>query len=122
MILLIVIVITTPPPPPPPPHTHTHTHSPDPTLTVENVSRVMEKVESIKRMDVWKGGVVSFSLVKKIQEQYSTATEREAAYVDHFLNIDPESSWVHLAQELYYHQQVAAVEEVKSYLPPRGES
>ena len=87
-----------------------------------NVSRVMEKVESNKRMDVWEGVVVSSSLVKKIQQQYSTAAEREAACVDHFLNIGPESSWVHLAQELYYHQQVAAVEEVKSYLPPRGES
>ena len=81
----------------------------------------MEKVESNKRMDVWER-VVDSLVVKKIQEQYSTAAEREDAYIDHFVNIDPDSSWVCVAKELYYHQQVAAVEEVKSYLPPRGES
>ena len=81
----------------------------------------MEKVESNKRMDIWES-VVGYFVVKKIQQQYSTATEREAVCVDHFVNIDPHSSWVSLAKELYYHQHVAAVEEVKSYLPPRGES
>ena len=82
----------------------------------------MEKVESNKRMDVWQRVFGYSSIIMKIENQYSTAAEREAACVDHFLNIDPESSWVRLAQELYHHQQVAAVEEVKSYLPPRGES
>ena len=81
----------------------------------------MEKVESKKRMDVWES-IVGSSIVMKNQEQYSTAAEIEAACVDHFVNIDPHSSWVRVAEEPYYHQQVAAVEEVKSYLPPRGES
>ena len=81
----------------------------------------MEKVESKKRMDVWES-VAGYFVVKKIQQQCSTDAEIEAACVDHFINIDPASSWVRVAKELYYHQQVAAVEEVKSYLPPRGES
>ena len=73
------------------------------------------------RMDVW-WSVVDSSIFMKIKQQYLTVAEREAACVDHFVNIDPESSWVRLAKELYCRQQVAAVEEVKSYLPPRGES
>ena len=31
------------------------------------------------------------------------------------------ASWEHLARSLYRHHQVAAVEEVRSYLPPKGE-
>ena len=97
---------------------------PDPTLTVDNVSRVMEKVEPKERQEILKEVVVVDDIFDTIHSsgQYSTALEVETAAVDIYVNCDPHSSWVYLARSLYHHHQVAAVEEVRSYLPPRGES
>ena len=94
---------------------------PDPTLTVENMNRVMAKVEPKERESVY-GEVNYTSVFYKIQEQYSTDSEREVAYVDVYVNCHPSSSWHDLAKALYQHHHVAAVEEVRLYLPPRGES
>ena len=104
---------------------------PDPTLTVNNVSPVMEKVEPKKRRNILNEVIVNLSresfasssgIFNKMcsSGQYSTALELEAAAVDIYVNCNPYSSWVHLAYSLYHHHQVAAVEEVRSYLPPRG--
>ena len=95
---------------------------PDPTLTVDNVSHIMEKVEPKKRQEILKGIIFS-DIFEKIQfsEKYSTALEVEAAAVDIYVNCHSWASWEDLARSLYRHHQVAAVEEVRSYLPPRGE-
>ena len=82
------------------------------------MTRVMAKVEPKEREQVYKG-LISRSILEKIQEQCS---EREVAYVDAYVNCDPSSSWQQLAGVLYRRHHVAAVEDVKSYLPPRGES
>ena len=89
---------------------------PDPTLTVDNVSHIMEKVEPKERQQVLKE-----IIIHDIFEKYSTDLEKDAAAVDIYINCHPFSSWGHLASSLYCHHQVAAVEEVRSYLPPRGE-
>ena len=95
----------------------------DPTLTVDNVSHIMEKVEPKQRQQILKEMVID-RIFDEIQSsgQYSTALELEAAAVDIYVNCHPRSSWEELARRLYCHHQVAAVEEVRSYLPPRGES
>ena len=95
---------------------------PDPTLTVDNVSCVMEKVKPKERQPLLKEMVVSI-IFNKIQSsgKYPTASEVEAAAVDIYVNCCSWASWKHLAESLYCHHQVAAVEEVRSYLPPRGE-
>ena len=93
----------------------------DPTLTVENMSRVMAKVEPKEREKVYVE-VLHFDARMKIQEQYSTDSEREVAYVDAYVNCDPSLSWYELARVLYHYHHVAAVEDVRPYLPPRGES
>ena len=95
---------------------------PDPTLTVDNVSHIMEKVESKERQQILKD-IIFQDIFDEIQssEKYSTALEVEAAAVDIYVNCGIYSSWEHLAKLLYRHHQVAAVEEVKSYFPPRGE-
>ena len=92
---------------------------PDPTLTLNNVNRVVEKVESEARPQIWEdlsptiiGGVIR-------AERYSS--EKDHTYADLYVNCKSDSSWEHLARSLYRHHQVAAVEEVRSYLPPRGE-
>ena len=95
---------------------------PDPTLTVDNVSHIMEKMEPKERQQVLKEIFLS-TIFYEIQfsGKYSTALEVEAAAVDIYVNCSPGVSWEHLAGSLYRHHQVAAVEEVRSYLPPRGE-
>ena len=91
---------------------------PDPTLTVENVNRVIAKVEPKERMKLYEEG----SVAEKIQAQYSTESEREVAFIDAYVNCEPSSSWHKLAGVLYRLHHVAAVEDVRPYLPPRGES
>ena len=93
---------------------------PDPTLTVDNVSRVMEKVEPTVKAQVWKNASYAPMEVKKMEELCISGKEDECA--DLYVNCNPHSSWEYLARSLYRHHQVAAVEEVRSYLPPRGES
>ena len=91
---------------------------PDPTLTVNNVNHIMEKVEPKMNMLVWNGalqnGMIQFVSGKKISFK-----EEECA--DIYVNCCHFTSWERLARSLYRHHQVAAVEEVRSYLPPRGQ-
>ena len=92
---------------------------PDPTLTVDNISRVMEKVEPKVKTQVWLGACYHAMEMKKMKEVCRSGKEDECA--DLYVNCNPYSSWELLAGSLYHHHQVAAVEEVRSYLPPRGE-
>ena len=92
---------------------------PDPTLTVDNVSRVMEKVEPTVKAHVWEDAYGDLMELKKMKELCMSGKEAECA--DLYVNCNPYSSWERLARSLYRHHQVAAVEEVRSYLPPRGE-
>jgi hypothetical protein len=91
---------------------------PDPTLTVDNVSHVMEKVEPKVKNQVWKDACDPIER-DKMEEVCMSGKEDECA--DLYVNYNPRSSWELLAGSLYHHHQVAAVEEVRSYLPPRGE-
>ena len=88
---------------------------------MDNVTRVIEKIEPEKRENVWKSFLVYDSVLETIQQDYS-AEERESASIDIYVNCRENSSWDDLAMGLYSHLQVAAVKELRSYLPPRGES
>ena len=91
---------------------------PDPTLTVNNVSHVMEKVKGELRSQIWEE--LSYTIGEVIKaDKYSN--EKDPTYTDLYVNCYSWSSWAHLARTLYHHHQVAAVDEVRSYLPPRGE-
>ena len=94
---------------------------PDPTLTMENMNRVIAKVERKEREKVYRN-VINTNARMKIHQQYSTYSEKEVAYVDAYVNCDPSASWQRLVKFLYNFHHMAAVEGVKSYLPPRGES
>ena len=78
----------------------------------------MAKVEPEEREKVYEC-FFSTSTLEKIQEQYP---EKEVAYVDTYVNCHSSSSWQRLVRVLYRFSHMAAVEEVKAYLPPRGES
>ena len=91
----------------------------DPTLTVDNVSHIMEKVEPQVKMQVWEEACNAQMEKEKMKELFMSGKEDECA--DLYVNCNPNSSWKWLACSLYHHHQMAAVEEVRSYLPPRGE-
>ena len=92
---------------------------PDPTLTMDNVSRIMDKVDPKMKAQVWVDACDAKMEKDKMEEMCTSGKEDECA--DLYVNYNPYSSWEYLVGSLYRHHQVAAVEEVRSYLPPRGE-
>ena len=86
---------------------------------MDNVSRVMEKVEPKVKAQVWVDACAAPMELKKMEKLCTSGKEDECA--DLYVNCSLYSSWEYLARSLYRHDQVAAVEEVRSYLPPRGE-
>ena len=79
----------------------------------------MEKVNSEVKMQVW-DDVLEIAWVNYVASKKDSFKEEECA--DIYVNCYASASWEHLAMSLYRHHQVAAVEEVRSYLPPRGQS
>ena len=94
-------------------------HSPDPTLTVENVVRVMEKVTAVGHGNVL-SRLLDVDLVTDINRKCLNEKEMLLMCTDVYINCCYYSSWEHLARELYQELETAAVEEVRSYLNPRG--
>ena len=88
---------------------------------MDNFSRVMEKVEPKQRQKVLERMISDLQVTAAIKNKFSNISEREAAYVDIYVNCQHSSSWEKIAISLFQYGQVAAVDEVKSYLPPKGE-
>jgi hypothetical protein len=78
----------------------------------------MEKVEPKVKMQVW-NSVLQHEAIQAMSGEKFSFKEEECA--DIYVNCCHLASWEHLAGSLYRHHQMAAVEEVRSYLPPRGE-
>ena len=92
---------------------------PDPTMTVDNVTQVMDKIEG----DKWEviGGIVGNSIVpthqlKEIQRKYSTDTEKTRACAAYFVNYHPDPSWKEFAIHMYYKKEFTAARESKSFM------
>ena len=92
---------------------------PDPTWMTENVIGVMEKVTDGGAMKVWER-LIDEDLLEDINSKCSTEKELVHTCADIFVNCYPNSSWERVARGLYDTQETAAVEEVRSYLNPRG--
>ena len=71
------------------------------------------------KWQVWKDACYYPMERKKMRELCRSGKEDECA--DLYVNCNPSSSWELLARSLYRHHQVVVVEDVRSYLPPRGE-
>ena len=98
-----------------------HTH-PEPTLTVENVTRVMESVAVGRRKEVWSGGgIVADPQGEEIYQKYSTEEQRIHACADIYVNCHLESSWTDLCQRLYLKNEVTAARKAKTFIPQTGE-
>ena len=93
--------------------------SPDPTLTVENLLGVMEKVTDGRAKEVWRE-LIDGDVLEDISSKCSTERELVSTLVDIYVNCNPDSSWEEVASRLYHKGETAAVEEVRSYLSPRG--
>ena len=91
----------------------------DSTLTVDNVLGVMEKVTDCRAEEVW-GWWTNEDLLKDVSSKCSTERELMHTCADIYVNCHPDSSWDDVASELYRKEETAAVEEVRSYLNPRG--
>ena len=94
-------------------------HSPDPTLTVENVVGVMEKVTDDGCVNVW-SWLIDVALLTDTTSKCSNEKEILHMSSDVYVNCCVDSSWEDLARVLYQELETAAVEEVRSYLNPRG--
>ena len=88
---------------------------------MDNVGRIMETVEQKQRQKVLEHMVALSIIIASIKKKFSDISEREAAYVDIYVNCHDSSSWEEIASLLFMYEQVVAVDEVKSFLPPRGE-
>ena len=105
--------------------------SPDPTLTVENVTRVMEKVTVDKRRRVWEWVlgdkergvgemVLEWGAVEEIYSSHSNEEEKLHSCADAYANCKPDSSWKELVQQLYNRGEMAAAKEANSFLQQTG--
>ena len=93
----------------------------DASLTVDNVTKVMEMVPADRIMEVWKKLGVPESLVKMKTENLSTTKEKTRACVDLYLNCYYEPSWKHITEALYWCEEVAAAREAKPFYDQNGE-
>ena len=93
--------------------------SSDPTLTVENMTRAMEKVTVGKRREVWEE-VLGKGVVEEIYSSHSSEEEKLHSCADAYVTCKPDSSWKELVQELYKWGGMAAAKEAKAFLQQSG--
>ena len=92
---------------------------PDPTLTVENVTRAMEKVTVDKRRGVWEG-MFRKGTVEEIYSSHSSEEEKLHSCADVYANCKPDSSWETLVRVSFFCGEMAAAKEAKSFLQYNG--
>ena len=93
----------------------------DASLTVDNVTKVMEMVLADRIMEVWEDLGVPESLLKMKTENLSTTKEKTRACVDLYLNSYYEPSWKHITETLYRCEEMAAAREAKPFYDQNGE-
>ena len=93
----------------------------DASLTVDNVTKMMEMVTADRIMKAWETLGVPESLVKMISENLSTTKEKTRACVDLYLNCYPHmTSWKVIISGLYDCEEMAAAREAKSFYYQNG--
>ena len=95
--------------------------SPDHTLTVENVTRAMEKVTVDNRRGVWEGIFNHRQLIEEIYSSHVSEEEKLHSCADIYVNCAPSISWEELVEELYGCDEMAAAKEAKAFLQHKGE-
>ena len=90
----------------------------DASLTVDNVTKVIEMVTADRIMKVWERLGVLGSLVKEIEN--SLTKEKIRACVELYLNYSHEPSWKAIISVLYILKELAAAREAKSFHHQNG--
>ena len=88
---------------------------PDPTLTVDDVTKVMDKIEGGKWKVMWELDMPG-SLWEEIERRYSTDSEKSRACADCYVHVHPDASWHHLTKTLYEEKEFAAARQSKSFM------
>ena len=88
---------------------------PDPTLTVDDVTKVMDKIEGDKWEVMLELGV-PVSLLEEIKRRYSTDSEKSRACADYYVHVHPDASWRDLTEALYAVEEFTAARESKSFM------
>ena len=94
--------------------------SPDPTLTVENVTRAMEKVTVDKRRRVWAEIFNHSQVIEEIYSSHPREEERLHSCADTCVTCAPSICWEELVRELYDYGEMAAAKEAKAFLQHKG--
>jgi hypothetical protein len=93
---------------------------PDPTMTMDNVSQLLNKIPGDKWEKVMgeiDGLNIPLPLLEEIQRRYSTDTEKNHACADYYVNYHPEAEWTHLTAILYFtYTEYALARESKSFM------
>ena len=93
----------------------------DDSLTVDNVTKVMELVTADRIVEVWESLRVQESLVKMITGNLSTTKEKTRACVDLYLNCSPcKPSWESIVSVLYKCDEMSAAREAKPFHHQNG--
>ena len=79
----------------------------------------MEKVTDGRTENFW-WRLTGENVLADIKSKCSTKRELMHTCADIYVNCRPDSSWERIARGLYRKEETAAVEEVRSYLNPRG--
>jgi hypothetical protein len=79
----------------------------------------MEKVTDGRAEEVW-GRLIGSTVLEDISSKCSTERELVNTCADIYVNCKADSSWEEVALALHREVETAAVEEVRSYLNPRG--
>ena len=89
----------------------------DPTMTVDNVTQILNKIGRDKWEVVMSGGVrISWPVLWEIQRRYSTDTEKTHAYADYYVNYHPKAEWEGFTRGLYRYREFAAARESKAFM------
>ena len=86
----------------------------DPTLTVDDVTKVMDKIGD-KWLVMWELGMPE-SLWEEIKRRYSTDSEKSRACADYYVHVHPAASWRHLTETLNEEGEFTAARESKSFM------
>ena len=110
-----------------PHHTPAFLLFPDATLTVDNVTEVMDLVSADKVLEVWRWMGVYEPTVKMISEHLSTAKEKTRACVEHYLKFYhgryPKyryPCWRAIADALFTCGEMTAAKRVKLFWNQNG--
>ena len=94
----------------------------DPTLTVENVTGVVECMSVDRRIKLLsESGLIATEQQEEISQKFSTDDQRVQACVDYYVNrpiVHP--SWTTLCRKLYRMNEIAAARKAKAFIPLTG--